>query len=206
MLPIRSWASASHHYFPDLRCKDGQRTLREIILHLVLALEDLGLHDVLVIIVERQRSGEQTEEDDTKRPDVDLCALVNRLARVREGRLMRTLAQILATGQHLRRCVARRTTERLHELPRLEFPAEAKVCDLDVASLVEEDVCADAENVFRGRSTTTGHTLQLEIAMHDALGMNVRDAQAKLTEYPPRFGIAESLMFDEVVKEFSSRA
>lgn len=78
----------------------------------------------------------------------------------------------------------------LHEATLVELSAEAEVGDLDVDVLVEENV------------------LQLQVAVDDALGVEVRDAEDELAK--DAAGLVEveavQVLLDEVVEQFAAGA
>ena len=77
---------------------------------------------------------------------------------------MHTWALVLLRKQHLGRCVPRRTAERLHQRPALKLPRKAKVAELNPAVLIQQ------------------HVLQLQIAVHDVVHMQIIDGEAQLAE------------------------
>ena len=107
----------------------------------------------------------------------------------------RTLAKVAVAGDYLGRRVAEGADLGLEPPATLELAAEAHVGNLDVDVLVEEDV------------------LELEVAVDDALAVEVGDAEDELAEDAARFGEGEAAraggrgaLLDEVVEQLAARA
>ena len=71
---------------------------------------------------------------------------------------------VLPPLQHLGRSVPRRTAERLHEVAAFKLARETEIAELDSAALVQQ------------------HVLQLQIAVHDALLVQVGNCEAELSK------------------------
>lgn len=101
---------------------EALRLFGEAVGDLKVALQNLLLHDSLVIVIEWQSSAQKGVEDDTERPDIDL------------------FSRIPPAGKHLWRGIAGGAAKRVHETVALELARKAKVAKLDIAALVEENV------------------------------------------------------------------
>lgn len=97
------------------------------------------LHDLFVIVIKGQAAGQKSVENDSYTPNVDFWdpKLAGLLCAWEEAP---TFGSVLLTRQHLWCCIAGGSTKGIHESVLVELSAEAKVCQLDVAELVEEDV------------------------------------------------------------------
>lgn len=95
-------------------------------------------------------------------------------------------ACILFAGEHLWGGIAGGAAESVHKAVALKLAGEAKVAKLDVAALVEKDV------------------FELEVAVNDALAVDISDGEAELTKDPARLWLGEGLVFDQVIVEFAA--
>ena len=87
---------------------------------------------------------------------------------------------------HLRCGIAGRPAGSLEPLPRLILVGEAEVHDLDILVLVEEQV------------------LRLEVAVHDAVFMDVLHAREDLLHEGDGLGFGQALALDDVVEELAA--
>ena len=100
----------------------------------------------------------------------------------------RTWAEIFLRKQHLRRRISRSPAERLEQRPLLELPREPEVAQLHPTPFIQQ------------------HVLQLQVPMHDALPMHIRDSQTQLPEQYARLVLAEAALLGEVVEELAPAA
>lgn len=99
----------------------------------------------------------------------------------------RTLGPVFLASEHLGWGITGRTTKGLHEPVSIILPPKAKVGELDVAVLVEEDV------------------LELEVSVHDPHAVAVPECDKELSYDASGLQLAERAILDEVVKQLSAR-
>lgn len=118
-----------------------------------------------VVVLEGQTSAEHHIQDDAAAPHIHLRPRVQR------------------APNHLRRGVVRAPAAGLHEVAVLDLVREAKVGDLDVEVVVEEDV------------------LGLEVAVHDLEAVGVVDAGDHLLEEAAGLRLGHLALVDDVLEE-----
>lgn len=100
----------------------------------------------------------------------------------------RTFSEILPARDDFGSAIPDRADPRVQPLAALKLSPEPKVGHLDLAALVEQDV------------------FEFEVAVHDALAVQVGDPEHELAEDLPRLGRREATLLDEVVKQFAAGA
>lgn len=135
---------------------------------LVLGLENQVKQPGVGVVVEGEVAAEQGVENDPNTPNVGL------------------LAGVLVSLDHLRGRVGGRAAKGLHERARVEKVGKAKVYDLDVEILVQQDV------------------LGLQISVDDVVGVTVVEGGDDLPEKPPGFLLLDPLLAHNVVKELTT--
>lgn len=99
-----------------------------------------------------------------------------------------TFSKIPFRCDDFRRTVPKRADPCFHPPPLLKLAPEPEVGNLDVDAFVEQDV------------------LEFEIAVDDAVLVQVRDAEHELTKDATRLAERQAALLDEVVEQFASGA
>lgn len=158
------------------QCRTYKRSSRQQFRHQILCafgnvfgvfgilLENALFCVVLVVVVKRQLSTQQSVQDDTQTPNINL------------------FTRVFFSLEHLRRAITHRATPCLQVAGRaLVLAREAKVDQLDVAVLVEQDV------------------LQFQVAVDTRFRMDVRDGADQLCEDLLNLSFFHATMFEQVV-------
>ena len=132
------------------------------------SLLDLGMQLRHALVIEGHLATDQDVQDDTKTPDVDLGT------------------GVLSSLEQLGRSEVQAATEGLEVTTGGEQVTQAKVDDLDIARLADEDV------------------LDLQISVDDAVAMTVVEGAGDLTRELARGLLLQSAMGDDVVEHLAT--